>query len=123
MKFLPALLLAAAGGAAAWIAYTAPEQSYESVTLDDFEAPEHVPIAVTADPGPGEELVVLEVEGMCCSGCSAKLYARLADAPEIRAAAVDFDRGVAEALVPSDLDVDELLDLLTFDKYSARPKP
>lgn len=120
---LPGLVLVTAGAVAGYLAYSAPERSYEPLTLDTPAPPPRVPIAVTQAPAEGEALRVLEVEGMCCGGCCAKLHEALTALPAVRAAAVDFERGVAEALVPADLPVAELAAALTFDKYSARPRP
>ena len=41
--------------------------------------------------------------------------------PEVRAAAVDFDRGVAEVLVPDSVSAASLSAELTFEKYTAKP--
>lgn len=116
MKLMLPILLVAAG-AAAWIAATtaAPHRT----------RPDHRPAPATlASPaGPGERVVNLAVEGMCCGGCTEKLHAAALGVPGVREAAVDFERGTVLARASADVDAAVLEAALSFDKYSAKARP
>ena len=121
MKVLLPLTLLAAAGATAWVLATRSEPTY----VPPGEPPmayAPAPRALFSEPGPGEALRVLDVEGMCCQGCTGKLYAALVDAPGVRAAAVDFESGTASVVAEDGTTPDFLASRLTFDKYTATPR-
>ena len=84
------------------------------------EVPDRFPVRLSADVPEGCVVRSLEVEGICCDGCGAKLFAALTALEEVREAAVDPILGVAQAVVPAGLDTALLEQALTFSKYSAR---
>ena len=116
---LPALLLLAAAGAG-WLVLTRSGPTYvppqEQPTV---YAP--APTVLTRPAAAGEEVLALDVEGMCCKSCAGKLHARLLEQPGVRLAAVDFDAGRAEAVVEAGIQAATLAAALTFEKYTARP--
>ena len=117
---LPALLLVAAG-AAAWLFLTRSGPTYEPPSQDQIVyAP--APTVLTRAPAAGELVQVLDVEGMCCQGCTGKLHARLLEQPGVHVAAVDLEAGTASALVAEGTDPGALAAALCFEKYVARPQ-
>lgn len=124
MRLVPVLLLVAAGGVCAWIAFRAPEPDYVPPSAPGaVQAAASVPSALPEEVPEGMAVRTLDVEGMCCNGCTAKLHAALVALPDVSAAAVSFETGRAQALVPADADPAELVDALCFDKYAARLRP
>ena len=117
MKVLTLLVLVAAG-LLALVALQADDPTYVAPTVD--EMPTVVPHQVTGDVPEGFLLRSFDVEGMCCDGCSGKLYARLEKVEGVREAAVDPVLGRAEVVVAADTDPARLTGALTFDKYTAR---
>lgn len=122
MKLLTPALLLASAGALAWVAVRSPEPSYQPIP-EERPAPEHVPKALSGAVPAGYVVRTFEVEGMCCQGCPGKLWNAVTDVPGVVEAAVDFETGSAEAVVPSDLDVACLETAMTFDEYRARARP
>jgi len=120
MKLLWIGLLAAAALGAAYFAVQAKGPSYEPPVIE--ETP-YVPTRLPRAAGPGERIAVLHVEGMCCGGCTGKLYRALSAVHGVTAACVDFDTGTASAIVGENASGDELAHALTFDKYSASVTP
>ena len=118
--FLPALLLVAAA-AAGWLYSTRSGPTYVPPSEPQVTyAP--APSVLTRAPAAGEAEVVLDVEGMCCRGCTGKLHARLMEQSGVHVAAVDLDAGTASAVVDSGVPPSDLAAALTFDKYSAQPR-
>lgn len=115
MRRLPLLILLVAGVVLAAIALRAPEPTYE--------APRVVPRHLEAAPAAGERLRTFEVAGMCCDGCSGRLYSIALKQPGLSAAAIRVEEGLLEALCAADLDPVELANVLTFDKYTVTPRP
>ena len=113
----PALLLGA-GLVLGAIALRAEDPTY--VPPARAALPERVPHSLEAPPPAGHVAVTLDVAGICCSGCGAKLYAALTAVPEVAAAAVDPVLARAEAVVPAGFDPARLEAALTFDKYTAQ---
>jgi copper chaperone CopZ len=114
MKYLGLLLLLCAGGILAWLGLRASEPTYVAPRL-----PADVPVALSGELPPGCEVRTFDVAGMCCSGCSAKLYAALTLVDGVRAAAIDVNLGTAEVVVPTDAPTEPLLAALAFDAYNA----
>ncbi len=117
MKLLGPALLVAAGLVLGAIALLADAPTYEAPRANPA-AP--VPFELTGELPAGYVVQRLDVAGMCCSGCSGKLYAALVALDEVAEAAVDPVRGEALAVVPASFDVARLEQALTFDKYAAR---
>jgi copper chaperone CopZ len=118
MKLLAILLLAAAGAALLWVGLSAPAADYVPP-----REPERVPVALAGEVPAGCQVVTLDVTGMCCSGCSAKLYRALVEAEGVREAAVDPTTGRAQVVVPQGTPAEGLARLLTFDEYVATARP
>jgi copper chaperone CopZ len=119
MKWLLALLIAAAGVAAVYLFLRSPEPTYSAPKEAEQAS---VPRELASRPSDGEIVCTLDVSGMCCNGCSAKLHRALAAVPGVREAAVDFGSKSASAIVPSSLDIALLERALTFDDYAARAR-
>jgi copper chaperone CopZ len=114
-------LLLGAGAVAAVIAYRAPTPDDRPVAAAEGVAP--VPDRLTAVPAEGEVVRVLDVTGMCCRGCSGKLYRRLVAVEGVRDACVDFDTGTASAIAANTVAPATLASALTFETYSASARP
>ncbi len=119
---LPLLLLGPAALVLGWIALRAPEPTELPKWTAGEDGP-RVPLAIVGDLAEGTVVRELAVEGMCCTGCSRKLYEALLAVPGVTRAAVDFEGARAQAAVPADFDVALLETALRFDKYDARFVP
>jgi len=118
MKILGLLLLLAAGGLLAWIGLRADEPTYIAPRAADS-----VPIVLSGDVPAGFEVRTLDVTGMCCTGCTSKLYDKLAAVEGVREIAIDANVGTAQVVVPEGEPVEPLVAALTFDVYRAEPRP
>jgi len=116
MKALWISILVAAGLGAAYVAVKSDAPRYAAPVVEPTPV---VPTRLPRPAGPGEEVRVFEVTGMCCAGCTDKLYRALSAVEGVHAACVDFDTGTASALYESDRDPSTLVQALTFDKYTA----
>lgn len=119
MRLLPIALVLVAGAALAWIAFRAPEPTYEAPRSTEVRAT--VPIAIHGEPAPGFAVRSYAVGGMCCESCASKLYAALTAVDGVEEAAVDVVTGRAEVLVPADASDEPILSALRFDEYTAEP--
>ncbi len=119
MKRAGTLLLLAAAAVLGAIALRAKEPTYVPPHPEGFSA---VPVVLSGAAREGYTVRALVVEGMCCSGCSAKLYERVLAVDGVAEAAVDPLLGDVQALVRTDVATGELERALTFDKYSARAR-
>ena len=120
MKLLWIGLLTAAALGAAYFAVHAKGPSFEPPVVEDTP---YVPTRLPREAGPGERIAVLHVEGMCCAGCTSKLYSALSAVEGVTAACVDFDTRTASAIVGENASGEELAHALTFDKYTASVTP
>src|SRR5262245_10023427 len=111
---LALLLLVVCGAVLGTIAVRAKERNYTVPVRD-----EAVPFALAGDVPSGFTKVAFDVQGMCCQGCSAKLYAAMLAVDGVSAAAVDPVLARAEALVRTDVAPATVEHALTFDKYTA----
>jgi Cu+-exporting ATPase len=120
MKLLLFGVLVAAGLGAAYLAVRADGPSYQPPVVEETPV---VPTRLPRAAGPGERALVLHVEGMCCGGCTGKLYRALSEVQGVKLACVDFDTSSASAIVDASTDGAALARALTFDKYTASPMP
>ncbi len=121
MKLLGILVLLAAGGILLTIAVRAGEPDYVPPEVD--RDPPVVPTELSGPAPPGFVVRAYDVEGMCCSGCSGKIYASLTRIEGVEEASVDFVLGTAAVVVPEDLDAARIEPALNFGKYTASPRP
>jgi len=113
---LPAILVLAAL-ATAWIVLGAEGPHREAA------AKTATPRELAGAPAAGEVVRVLDVDGMCCFGCSEKLHAAALGVAGVREAAVDFEAGTVSALAADSVSAAALEEALNFDKYSAKARP
>lgn len=123
VKILPFVVLGSAGLALAWVAWRAPARDYVAPTAQEIEAHVAAPQALDGELPAGSVVRTIEVSGMCCTGCTGKLYARLEATPGFVKAAVSFERGVAELALPGGADPAPFVAALQFDKYDAKLRP
>ena len=119
------LTIVVLGGAAAalgWVALRSPETDYVAPTVAEVQAHVPAPTSLVGEVPAGCVVRAFDVEGMCCTGCTGKLYAALRALPEVRQAAVSFEGGTAEVVVPEDADPAHVAAALNFDKYRATPR-
>lgn len=114
MKWMLALLLLSAV-VLGYIAWTAPEP--------DYVAPRAVPRQLESAPATGEVVRAFDVDGMCCDGCSVKLFAAVLEQPGVREAAIRVEEGRLEAICAAETDAESLARALTFEKYTVRSNP
>jgi copper chaperone CopZ len=122
----PPLALLFLGGAAlilGWIAWSNPTKHSEPTWIAGEGGEAQVPTHLIGALEGGLVQRSLAVEGMCCKGCTRKLYDALLAVPGVDRAAVDFEAGQATAAVPADFRAEELVRALNFDKYEAHLLP
>lgn len=122
-KTIPILLIATAGAVLGYVAWRAPAREYLAPTLAEVQAHAAAPTSLVADVPSGCVVRAFAVEGMCCQGCTGKIYKRLKETAGVVHAAVSFDAGTAQVVVQETTDIALLESALTFDKYSARRMP
>jgi copper chaperone CopZ len=123
LKTIPIVIIAIAGSALGYIAMRAPAPTYVAPTPQEIEAHVPAPTTLSAEVPPGFLVRTFKVEGMCCTGCTGKIYKRLKESPDVVDAAVSFDKGIAQVVVPKEADVAKLEDVMHFDKYVAKAQP
>jgi hypothetical protein len=123
VRVLPILALALAGVGLAIVAFRAPRQDYVAPTLADVEAHRAAPQELEGDTPEGCQVLTIEVHGMCCTGCTGKLYERLQATPGFVRGAVNFEEGIAQVVASADADPAAFAQALQFDKYVATWKP
>jgi len=84
-----------------------------------LSAPEVAPHALSGEVPAGFVVQTLEIEGMCCEGCTRKLHTALMEVPGVREAAVDLLRNRAMAVLPADAPTAPLTAACSFDDYVA----
>jgi copper chaperone CopZ len=120
---LTVLLLGGAAGVLGWVALRSPQPDYAAPTLAEVQAHVPAPTSLVGEVPAGSVVRAFDVEGMCCSGCTGKLYASLRALPEVSQAAVSFEDGTAQVVVPAGLEVERIAAALSFEKYSATLRP
>jgi hypothetical protein len=123
VRVLPILALALAGVGLAIVAFRAPKQDYIAPTVADVEAHRAAPQELEGETPEGCKVLTIEVHGMCCRGCTGKLYERLQATPGFVRGAVNFEEGIAQVVVPASSDPASFTRALQFDKYVATWKP
>jgi len=122
MKLLPILALALTGAGLAAVAFRAPTQDYVAPTAADVEAHRAAPQELVGEIPAGCAVLEFEVSGMCCTGCTGKLYDRLRATPGFVEGAVSFEDGIAQVVVSKDADSEAFVSALQFDKYAVKRK-
>jgi copper chaperone CopZ len=117
--WLAPTLLVLAAGVLGTIALRAGERDY---VVPAKPVPASIPLALEGAAPEGFALRTLAVEGICCQGCSSKLFGALLAVDGVQAAAVDPLQAEASAGVRPDVPVAALEAALTFDKYTARAR-
>jgi len=117
MKSIGPVLVALAGVILGWIALATDGPTFRVEATP--EPPESVPYALSGGVPAGSVVRTLEVDGICCGGCTGKLWLALHEVVEVQEVAIDPVLERVEAVVPAELDVAVLERALTFDKYSA----
>ncbi|MFN0009690.1 MAG: heavy metal-associated domain-containing protein [Planctomycetota bacterium] len=123
MRVLPFVAFALAATGLAFVALRASKPDYVAPTLADVEAHKPAPQKLEGPTPEGCKVVTIEVDGMCCTGCTGKLYERLRATPGFVQGAVSFEEGVARVVVSEDADPASFAAALEFDKYVATWKP
>ena len=114
------VLLLGAGVALLVVALTNEDPTYVAPTRETSAPHRPAPPELSRPVPSGCVVRTVEVAGMCCDGCTGKLFELLTAIPEVRDAAVSFDAGRAQAVVPADFDAHVLEAVLTQEKYTAR---
>ncbi len=122
-KLIPILLITVAGTLLGYVAWHAPEREYAAPTLPEVQAHIAAPTTLAGDVPSGCVVRSFAVEGMCCQGCTGKIYKRLKETAGVVQAAVSFDEGTAQIVVQETTDIALLESTLNFDKYTAKRMP
>jgi copper chaperone CopZ len=123
VKIIPLLILGFAGTVLGIVAVRAPKPDYVAPTPQEIAAHVPAPTEITGEIPPGFLVRTFKVDGMCCTGCTGKIYKHLKEAPGVVEAAVSFDKGIAQVVVPKDADVNKLEDAMHFENYVAKAQP
>jgi copper chaperone CopZ len=120
---LTVIVLGGAAAALGWVALRTPASDYVAPTLAEVQAHVPAPTSLGGEVPAGSVVRSFDVEGMCCTGCTGKLYASLRALPEVSQAAVSFEDGTAEVVVPAEADPAPIAAALCFEKYRATLRP
>lgn len=123
VRVLPLVALVLAGTGLAMIAFRASKPDYVAPTVADVEAHKAAPQELEGPTPEGCTVLTIEVDGMCCTGCTGKLYERLRTTPGFVQGAVSFEEGIARVVVSEGADRESFAEALRFDKYVATWKP
>ena len=123
MKILSACVLLLAGAGLAWIAFRAPAPSYVAPTEAEVAAHRAAPQELEGEVPAECTLLTISVDGMCCTGCTGKLYDRLRSTPGFVDGAVSFEDARALVVVRKESDPAAFARALEFDKYTAKLVP
>ncbi|MCP3914844.1 MAG: heavy-metal-associated domain-containing protein [bacterium] len=122
MKLIPSLVLGLSAVVLGTIAVRTADPTYVP-PKPEVEAATYVPSVPSGKVPADHVAVTLGVDGMCCNGCTKKLYERLREVEGVLEAAVDFESAAVRAVVPNEVNVDRLSETLTFDEYTAVARP
>jgi copper chaperone CopZ len=123
MKILTLAPLALAGVVLAVIALRAPPRDYVPPSEAEVEAHHPAPQRLSSDVPAGCVVRTIDVKGMCCLGCTGRVYDRIKDTPGLVDAAVSFEKGVAQIVIPKDADPGPIVSALRFDKFEPKLEP
>ena len=122
-RALPVVALALAGTGLAIVAFRAAKPDYVAPTIAEIEAHHPAPQKLEGPTPEGCKVLTIEVHGMCCTGCTGKLYDRLQATPGFVQGAVSFEEGLAHVVVKESAQPAAFTEALQFDKYVATWKP
>ena len=123
MKVLPYVALSLVAVVLTAIAFRAPARDYVAPAAADVEAHHPAPQSLQGEIPEGCTVRTIEVSGMCCLGCTGKLYDRLRPIPGFVDGAVSFEDGVARVVMSKDAEPEAFASALRFDKYEAKLLP
>jgi copper chaperone CopZ len=112
-----------AGAVLAVVALRAPSRDYVPPTEADLEAHRPAPQALQGDVPADCVVRRIEVKGMCCLGCTGRIYDRVKHAPGLVDAAVSYERGAAEIVLRKDADPAPIVEAFRFDKFEPSLEP
>lgn len=123
VKILPYAVLSLTAAVLAAIAFRAPERDYVAPTAVDVQAHHPAPQSLAEKLPEGCTVRTIEVNGMCCLGCTGKLYERLRATPGFVDGAVSFEEGTARVVMSKNAEPEAFASALRFDKYESRLLP
>ena len=123
MKSLPLVGLGLAGIALAIVALRAPPRDYVAPTVREVEAHRAAPQTLRGQVPDGCVVRAIQVKGMCCAGCTGRLYERLVGTAGTVDAAVNLETGVAQIVIPKDADPAPWVAALRFDDFEPQLVP
>jgi copper chaperone CopZ len=117
MKIPSIVFVGLAGIVLAVVALRAPSRDYVAPTEADLEA--HRPAPQVLEGEPPADCVVrrIQVKGMCCLGCTGRIYDKVKSAPGLVDAAVSFEKGEADVVMKKDADPAPIVEAFRFDKF------
>jgi copper chaperone CopZ len=117
MKIPSIVFVGLAGVVLAVVALRAPSRDYVAPTVADLEAHRPAPQALQGEPPADCVVRRIQVKGMCCLGCTGRIYDKVRSAPGLVDAAVSFDKGEAEVVMRKDADPAPIVEAFRFDKF------
>ncbi len=123
MKLLPLAGLGSAGVVLAIVALRAPPRDYVPPSKAEVEAHRPAPQMLHGDVPPGCVVRTIEVKGMCCLGCTGRVYDHIKGTPGLVDAAINFKTGVAQVVLEKDADPNAIVSALRFDKFDPTLEP
>jgi len=123
MKHLPLVGLGLAGIVLAIVALRAPRREYVPPSAREVEAHRTAPRVLRGRIPEGCVVRSIQVKGICCAGCTGRLYDRIAGKEGTVEAAVDPETGVARIVIPKAADPTAWVAALQFDEFTAELLP
>ena len=123
MKILPLAGLGFVGIVLAIVALRAPARDYVPPSVAEIEAHRPAPQMLHGEVPPGCVVRTIEVKGMCCLGCTGRVYDHIQGTPGLVDAAINFQTGVAQIVIAKDTDPTAIVSALRIDKFEPKLEP
>jgi len=117
MKIPSIVIVGVAGVVLAVVALRAPSRDYVAPTEADLEAHRPAPQALYGEPPADCVVRRIQVKGMCCLGCTGRIYDKVKTVPGLVDAAVSFEKGEADVVMKKDADPAQIVEAFRFDKF------
>ena len=117
MKIPSIVFVGLAGVVLVVVALRAPSRDYVAPTEADLEAHRPAPQALYGEPPPDCVVRRIQVKGMCCLGCTGRIYDKVKETPGLVDAAVNFEKGEAQVVMKKDADPAQIVAAFRFDKF------
>jgi copper chaperone CopZ len=117
MKIPSIVFVGLAGVVLAVVALRAPSRDYVAPTEADLEAHRPAPQVLQSELPADCVVRHIQVKGMCCLGCTGRIYDKVKTTPGLVDAAVSFEKGEAQVVMRKDADPAPIVEAFRFDKF------